>query len=56
MNDANYTLFSNCGGGEEMLSEAENIKAAKGGYVSLSTKENASSGLLFMVTEENLMP
>lgn len=56
MNDADYTLFSNCGGGEEMLSEDENMKAAKAGYVSLSTKENGYSGLLFMVTDENLVP
>ena len=56
MSDADYTLFSNCGGEEEMLSEDENIKAVKGGYVSLSTKENAYSGLLFMVPDENLVP
>lgn len=56
MNDADFTLFSNCGGGEEMLTEDENIKAIKGGYISLRTKENPYSGLLFMVTDEKLVP
>ncbi|TXD83650.1 hypothetical protein ESY86_08780 [Subsaximicrobium wynnwilliamsii] len=56
MSDTAFILFSNCVGSNDMLSEAENVKAAKGGYISLSTKENPYSGLLFMVTDENMVP
>ncbi|TXE09065.1 hypothetical protein ES711_03780 [Gelidibacter salicanalis] len=56
MNDAAYTLFSKCDNFYDMLSEDENIKSAVGGYISLSSKDNPYEGLLFMVTDENMVP
>jgi hypothetical protein len=56
MSDAAFTLFSKCNNSFDILSEDENIKAASGGYISLSSKENPYSGLLFMATDENLVP
>ena len=56
MSDAAFTLFSKCDNSSDILSEDENIKAASGGYISLSTKANPYSGLLFMVTDDNLVP
>jgi len=56
MSDTAFTLFSKCDNSYDILSEDENGKAASGGYISLSTKENPYSGLLFMVTDENMVP
>ena len=56
MSDTAFTLFSKCDNSYDILSENKNIKASSGGYISLSTKENPYSGLLFMVTDENLVP
>ncbi|WP_299398977.1 hypothetical protein [uncultured Gelidibacter sp.] len=56
MNDTAFTLFSKCDNSYDILSEDENIKAAPGGYISLSSKDNPYAGLLFMVTDENLVP
>ena len=56
MSDTAFTLFSKCDNSYDILSEDKNIKASSGGYISLSTKENPYSGLLFMVTDENLVP
>ncbi|TDU43103.1 hypothetical protein BXY82_0509 [Gelidibacter sediminis] len=56
MNDAAFTLFSKCDNSYNILSEDENIKAAPGGYISLRSKDNPYAGLLFMVTDENLVP
>ncbi len=56
MSDATFTLFSKCDNSYDILSEDENSKAVNAGYISLSTKENPYSGLLFMVTDENLVP
>jgi hypothetical protein len=56
MSDVAFTLFSKCNNSFDILSEDENIKAASGGYISLSSKENPYSGLLFMATDENLVP
>lgn len=54
--DAAFTLFSKCDNSYDILSEEENGKAVNAGFISLSTKENAYAGLLFMVTDENLVP
>jgi hypothetical protein len=54
--DTAFTLFSKCDNSYEILSEEDNGKAVSGGYISLSTKENSYAGLLFMVTDENLVP
>jgi len=56
MSDTAFTLFSKCDNSYDLLSEEENIKAASGGYISLSTKENPYAGLIFMVTDEALVP
>lgn len=54
--DAAFTLFSKCDNSYDILSEEENGKAVSAGYISLSTKENSYAGLVFMVTDENLVP
>ena len=54
--DAAFVLFSKCDNSYDILSEEENSKAVSGGYISLRTKENPYSGLLFMVTDENMVP
>ncbi|MBJ7881507.1 hypothetical protein [Gelidibacter salicanalis] len=56
MSDAAFTIFSNCDNSNDILSEKENVKATSGGYLSLSTKDNPYSGLIFLVTEEQLVP
>ncbi len=54
--DAAFTLFSKCTNSYDILSEEENGKAVSGGYISLATKDNLYSGLLFMVTDKDLVP
>lgn len=54
--DTAFTLFSKCNNNYDILSEDENGKSVSGGYISLSTKENPYSGLLFIVTDENIVP
>ncbi len=54
--DAAFTLFPKCDNSYDILSEEENMKAVSGGYISLSTKEYPYSGLVFMVTNEDLVP
>jgi len=56
MSDTAFTLFSKCDNSYDILSEEENSKAINAGYISLSTKENPYSGLLFMVTDEDIVP
>ena len=56
MSDSAFTLFSKCDNSYDILTEEENNKAVNAGYISLSTKENPYSGLLFMVTDEKLVP
>ena len=56
MSNAAFTLFGKCDTSYDILSEEENSKAVNAGYISLSTKENPYSGLLFMVTDEMLVP
>ncbi len=56
MSDTAFTLFSKCDNSYDILSEDDNGKAASGGYISLSSKENPYAGLLFMVTDENMVP
>jgi hypothetical protein len=56
MSDTASTLFSKCDNSYDILTEEENSKAVNAGYISLSTKENPYSGLLFMVTDEKLVP
>tara|TARA_R110002167_G_scaffold318762_1_gene524433 strand:- start:942 stop:1664 length:723 start_codon:yes stop_codon:yes gene_type:complete len=56
MSDTAFTLFSKCDNSYDILTEEENSKAVNAGYISLSTKENPYSGLLFMVTDEKLVP
>ncbi|APQ17569.1 hypothetical protein [Maribacter hydrothermalis] len=56
LSDAAFTLFSKCDSSYDILSEEENSRAINVGYISLSTKENPYAGLLFMVTDENMVP
>ena len=56
LSDTAFVMFSKCDYSNDILSESENIKAAGGGYISLSSKDNPYSGLIFMVTNEDLVP
>ena len=56
MSETAFTLFPKCDNSYDILSEKENRKAINAGYISLSTKDNPYSGLLYMVTDENLVP
>jgi hypothetical protein len=56
MSDAAFTFFPKCANSYDILTESENIMAINAGYISLSTKDNPYSGLLFMVTDENIVP
>tara|TARA_R110002050_G_scaffold196426_2_gene331349 strand:- start:53711 stop:54433 length:723 start_codon:yes stop_codon:yes gene_type:complete len=56
MSDTAFTLFSKCNNSYDILTESENIKAVNAGYISLSSKDNPYSGLLFMVSNKNIVP
>jgi hypothetical protein len=56
ISDVKYEFFSKCNNSYDILSEDENVKAINAGYISLSTRNNPYSGLLFMVTDENMVP
>ena len=56
MSDAAFTLFSKCDNSNDILSKNENILALNGDYISLSSKDNPNLGLLYMVTDKNLVP
>ncbi|GGW45526.1 hypothetical protein [Arenibacter certesii] len=56
MSDAIFTLFSKCDNNYDRLSEDENIEAVNGGFISLSTQGNPYSGLLYMITDDALLP
>ncbi len=56
LSDAAFILFYKCDNSYDILSQEENIKAVNAGYISLSSKENPYSGLLFMVSDKNIVP
>lgn len=56
MSDVAFTLFSKCDNSYDILSEDKNGKAVNAGYISLSSKDNPYAGLVFMVTDEALVP
>lgn len=56
LSDTAITLFAECDNRFEILPADKNPKAASAGYVSLSTKKNPYAGLLFMVTDNELIP
>lgn len=51
-----YTLFSQCNNGSEMVAEKDNIFSFETGALSLSSKDNLYLGVVFIVSNENLMP
>jgi len=51
-----YNLFSNCGNGMDMVAEKDNIFSFNNKNLSLSTKENPYTGVIFIVSDENLIP
>ncbi|MCK0132586.1 hypothetical protein MWU59_13845 [Flavobacteriaceae bacterium F08102] len=55
MSDAAFTLFSKCDNSANILPENEQIKAVNAGYISLSSKDNPYAGLLFMVSNKQLV-
>lgn len=50
-----YTLFSQCDNGQDMVSEKDNIFSFDTGALSLSTKENSYTGVIFTVSDESLI-
>jgi hypothetical protein len=56
MSDTAFTLFSKCDNSYDILSEDKNGKAVNAGYISLSSTDNPYAGLIFMVTDEALVP
>jgi len=51
-----YTMFSQCENSMEMVTEKDNIFSFEAGALSLSTKDNSYEGIIFMVSDENLIP
>jgi hypothetical protein len=51
-----YTVFSQCDNSSEMIAEKDNIFSFDTGVLSLSTKNNPYAGVVFSVSDENLMP
>ena len=56
MSDTAFTLFSKCDNSYDILTEDKNGKAVNAGFISLSAKDNPYSGLIFIVTDEELVP
>ena len=51
-----YTVFSQCNNGSEMVAEKDNMFSFDTGVLSLATKDNPYAGVIFTVSDENLMP
>lgn len=51
-----YTLFSECANATKMVAEEDNIFSFDTGALSLSTTDNPFAGVVFTVSDENLMP
>ncbi|SFZ89408.1 hypothetical protein SAMN05428642_101245 [Flaviramulus basaltis] len=51
-----YSLFSQCDNGSEMVAEKDNIFSFDTGALSLWTSDNRYVGVIFTVSNENLMP
>ena len=51
-----YTLFSQCDNGMDMVAEKDNIFSFDTGALSLWTSDNRYVGVIFTVSDENLMP
>jgi len=56
MSDAAFTLFSKCDNSNGILSKNENMPALNGDYIALGAKDNPNLGLLYMVTDKNIVP
>lgn len=50
-----YTLFSQCDNGQDMVSEKDNIFSFDTGAISLWTNDDRYVGVVFTVSDENLM-
>ena len=51
-----YTLFSQCDNGMDMIAEKDNIFSFDTGALSLFTSNNRYVGVIFTVSDKNLMP
>lgn len=51
-----YTLFSQCDYGMDMVSEEENVFSFDAGFLSLWTSDNRYVGVIFTVSNEELLP
>ncbi|GAA4804976.1 hypothetical protein [Litoribaculum gwangyangense] len=51
-----YSLFSQCDNGMDMVKEKDNIFSFDSGVISLSTNDNPYAGVIFTLSDENLMP
>ncbi|MGJ8591029.1 MAG: hypothetical protein ACSHXF_00685 [Aquaticitalea sp.] len=56
MNDVTYTLFDMCDNRSDMISAKENIKSFDTGALSLWTSDERYVGVIFTVSDENLVP
>lgn len=56
MNDVAYTLFDVCDNASDMVSGKENIKSVDTGALSLWTSDDRYVGVIFLVSDEKLMP
>lgn len=56
MSDVAYTLFDVCDNASEVLSGKDNIASVDTGALSLWTSDNRYVGVIFAVSDENLMP
>jgi hypothetical protein len=51
-----YTLFSQCDNARDLVAEEDNIFSFDTGVLSLSTSDNPYVGVVFTVSDENLLP
>lgn len=56
INNVAYTLFDVCDNGNNMVSGKENIKSFEAGALSLWTSDERYVGVIFTVSDDNLMP
>ena len=56
MSDVAYTLFDVCDNGNTLVSGNENIRSVETGALSLWTKDQRYVGVIFSVSDDNLLP
>lgn len=56
MSSLSYTIFDVCDNGREMIADKENGASFEAGLLSLSTNDNPYAGIIYVVSDEALMP